>query len=74
MYAIFEFAYHFKGLWKGINTDYSFSIEQIIPLMKKMLFEEKKLLKKKTKKQEIDYKRMYFELKQKYDELLKYVN
>ena len=29
MYAIFEFAYHFKGLWKGINTDYSFSIEQI---------------------------------------------
>jgi|GEM_PF-6697252 len=33
----------------------------------------KKLLKNKTKKQEIDYKRMYFELKQKYDELLKYV-
>ncbi|MGB3341420.1 MAG: hypothetical protein WBB37_08065 [bacterium] len=50
-------------------------IEQIIPLMRKMLSEEKKKPqeKRQTKKQEVDYKRMYFELKQRHDELLKYV-
>lgn len=50
-------------------------VEQIIPLMKKMLFEEKKgsQEKKPKKKQETDYKRMYLELKRKHNELLKYV-
>lgn len=50
-------------------------VEQIIPLMKKMLSGEKQgpQEKKQKKKQETDYKRMYLELKQKYDELLKYV-
>ncbi len=50
-------------------------VEQIIPLMKKMLSEEKKgpKEKKQKKKQEADYKRMYLELKRKHDELLKYV-
>jgi hypothetical protein len=50
-------------------------VEQIIPLIRKMLSEEKKKPQEKrpTKKQEVDYKRMYFKLKQRHDELLKYV-
>ena len=50
-------------------------VEQIIPLLKEMLSEEKKKLqeKRQIKKQEIDYKHMYFELKKTHDELLRYV-
>ena len=50
-------------------------VEQIIPLMKKMLSEEKKgpQVKRPKRKQGTNYKRMYLELKRKHDELLKYV-
>jgi hypothetical protein len=47
-------------------------MEQIIPLIKKMLTTEKKVQENKEKTEE-DYKKMYYDLKQKYDELLKYV-
>jgi len=48
-------------------------ITQIIPMVKKILAEEKELSKKEAQI-ERDYKKMYFELRQKYDKLIEYMN
>lgn len=50
-------------------------MEQIMPLIKKMLSAEKTggKYEKGEANKEVDYKKMYFEIKKKYDELLKYV-
>jgi hypothetical protein len=49
-------------------------IEEIVPLIKKMLSTEQIVEKEIDDiKKEVDYKEKYFELKKKYDELLKYL-